>query len=171
MPDTRSTRSRLRSASKSQSQSQSQSLRPYNATPYPLKKRSRVPRASEAESQVSEINSASFASASTASLPPNHTVHVALPLDSVLTESQEAELYIKGQELLTDGWRRGELEGKLDDLRRRKRAANSLECLPGANAVLGHVERPEVLWYTAGLRYPCTCEFNEVSGRKRLCGC
>ena len=112
------------------------------------------------DSEVSSINDASFASASTASLPPNHSIHIALSTDVGLTESQEGDLYIGGQELLTDGWRRGEPEGKLDDLRRRNRAASGQHHDVGSNDRLGQDEKPEILWYTAGLRYPCTCELS-----------
>lgn len=112
----------------------------------------------------------SFVSTSTASLPPRYTITLALPPKGFPPALSEIERqYLRGEEFLTDGWRRkDDTEGKLEDLQeqRRKRKRLTIPVIPGgspeascAKQAKDHsLSHGEPLWYTAGLQYPCTCE-------------
>ncbi|ORX41193.1 hypothetical protein BD324DRAFT_613581 [Kockovaella imperatae] len=148
MPHTRSTRARLHSASESLSQS--------------LPRARRQRRAAVEASKVEEIQE-SFASASTASLPPDYTIHLALRPHTHVASEEELRHVIRGQELLADGWRRGEREGKLWELRGGEpRARNVTKTQQDQHGQeLGYVEA-DVLWYSAGLRYACSCDLQPL---------
>jgi hypothetical protein len=73
----------------------------------------------------------------------------------VLPEERKVEEYVRGQEFLSDGRRRvGEREGDAGDLRRFKK--RRLEAKLDDDEKKG-LEK-EVLWYTAKLRYACSCK-------------
>lgn len=88
---------------------------------------------------------------STAVLPTPYTVHLAAVHSA--TDADKAFQYHRGQEYLNDGVRRiKDKEGDLGDLRAKKRRR------------IGRGESSEtkdlnkgVYWYTASLRYPCSC--------------
>lgn len=69
--------------------------------------------------------------------------------DGFGSKEEEVEAYIKGAEFVTDAWRRGEKEGVLDRVKKRKKRD-----LPTA---LRAVE-DGVLWYTAPFVPPTTGE-------------
>jgi len=134
-----STRSRLR---QSQSESQSQPSSLESAHNKPTK-----PKEEE-----------TFESLSTAVLPLGYTIKLARSIDAgAITEEQEVEEYVRGQEFLSDGIRRvGDKEGVLGDLvvsRSRKRRRLNDGAIHKDKAEGGK----DVLWYTASLRHACSC--------------
>lgn len=88
-----------------------------------------------------------FTSVSTATLPPRYKITLAVGAsDLPLSKETRDEAYIRGEEVLSDGWRRDiDVEGRLADLRKR--------------AVGSGPDDGKVLWYTAGLHFPCTCTY------------
>ena len=105
----------------------------------------------------------SFASTSTATLPPLYRISLAvassdLPLGLV----DQRKHYVRGEEFLSDAWRRdGGTEGRLDERRnqlKRKREEFRPVLQAGAeHEVVDSSVKADTLWYTAGLRYPCIC--------------
>lgn len=89
---------------------------------------------------------------STAVLPPSYTVTVAST--SPLLKEEKGRLYTKAQECLHDAVRR--VRDKERDLADLVRARKRRRIHPGADAV--KLDRG-VLWYTASLRYPCSCGY------------
>ena len=92
----------------------------------------------------------SLASAlSVATLPPTDyvRVHAAVPTRDVpVALSEQHRLHVLGEEALSDAWpRQGEPSGLL---RQRRKEAKPIE----------PVGKLDILWYTADLRYPCTCQ-------------
>lgn len=139
----------------------------------------------------------SLASVSTATLPPLYTVTLAVPpRDVPLDQSASHTAFVRGEEALSDGWRRDVgLEGRLVDLRKRYRThaigftaiessrkgkgkdkgkekvtaygqGSVEEDVTGHASVLTsgeHVTEQRALWYTADLRFPCSCELSSRS--------
>lgn len=104
---------------------------------------------------------------STATLPPRYTITLALPPAEVpLDEAQQLKEYIKGEEALSDAWRRDEQEeGRLEmgwskrGIKRRKLDSKGREGNVARVAWKVGVKNGDVpLWYTAGLSFPCLCE-------------
>ncbi|GFZ48333.1 hypothetical protein JCM24511_06081 [Saitozyma sp. JCM 24511] len=139
----------------------------------------------------------SLASVSTATLPPLYTVTLAVPpCDVPLDPSASHAAFVRGEEALSDGWRRDVgLEGRLVDLRKRYRThaigftaiessrkgkgkdkgkekvtaygqGSVEEDVTGHASVLTsgeHDTEQRALWYTADLRFPCSCELSSRS--------
>ncbi|WVR08440.1 hypothetical protein IAU60_005495 [Kwoniella sp. DSM 27419] len=108
----------------------------------------------------------SLLSVSTAPLPPRYDITIALPVNAVLDSDQVRHAYVRGQELLSDGWKRvDEPEGRL--VKRRSRWPKQV-LLPG-----DHLVQPASdggrgkqaggpLWLTAGLSFPCVCSLRRT---------
>ena len=89
---------------------------------------------------------------STAVLPVSYTINLAST--HTISSEQNTREYIRGQEHLSDGVRRiNDKDGDLWDLRARKRRRVG-EKTSGAGSV--KLDK-EVYWYTANLKYPCSC--------------
>jgi hypothetical protein len=109
--------------------------------------------------RVSQNHDETFDTLSTAALPPSYTITLARPPGNAsLNDELKAEEYRRGQEYLNDGIRRvKDKEGELTELirarKRRKQSSSQANGGPGSAAL-----DPEVFWYTACLRYACSCE-------------
>jgi hypothetical protein len=134
-----STRSRLRQ-SQSQSQTQSSSL------------------ASTRDGLRQRHDAETSDSLSTAVLPLAYTIKLASTVDgSDISESRKVEEYVRGQEFLSDGIRRvGDKEGVLGDLVALRSKRRSLDGSGIQEVTTEGVTKSE-LWYTASLRYACSC--------------
>ncbi|WRT70503.1 uncharacterized protein IL334_007501 [Kwoniella shivajii] len=148
----------LRHTGQSQSQSHSQSRLDSELGDQPSWLNSQTP-----QSQATQGVENSFLSISTAPLPPKYKITLALGQDIVLSDKEEKEAHVRGEELLSDGWRRhNDPEGDLEDLRKRfKRNAHVQSDQPISNRHSTQLNA-DVLWYTAGLRFPCVCSLNRL---------
>ena len=108
-----------------------------------------------------------FGSASTATLPLRYRIVLALPPRDFPPALDEVHAhYVRGEEVLSDGWRRTEdLEGVLED-RRQAMKAKRKEIRPAGirqNPPKGEsgsvVNEQQPLWFTASLKIPCLCAF------------
>lgn len=104
------------------------------------------------------VSSATLPSSTTTSIK----IHLALPDTVELTPILAHEAYIRGQEILSDGWRRDlHREGKLRDRREEIKAARGTVRLSTEEALSARApaaKETSALWYTAGISYPCVCE-------------
>lgn len=103
----------------------------------------------------------SLVSVSTASLPQNYTVQVALRPGDHLTATQSHNLHIFGSEVLTDGWRRdSEGEGLLEDLRAQTKRRTIIPGRVDDAPLPSLAPKPwgDKIWYTASFLVPCTCK-------------
>ena len=105
-----------------------------------------------------------FASASTAILPPRYRITLALPPTTYAQPLDEAHIeYVRGEEFLSDGWRRAEDEEREGDLEvrkmeSRKKVVRVLEAGEDISApVLRGRAELGTLWFTAGMKIPCIC--------------
>ncbi|WVQ95734.1 hypothetical protein IAU59_002833 [Kwoniella sp. CBS 9459] len=126
---------------------------------------------SQEQTQTQTQLEQSFISISTASLPNKYEINLALPADIKLTDTQKEEAYVRGEELLSDGWRKStDAEGRLRELRKAQQLRRRKVTLPvcqdnnqsGAADITspgkrGPAERDQTLWYTADLAFPCVC--------------
>ncbi|WWD20532.1 hypothetical protein CI109_105008 [Kwoniella shandongensis] len=151
--------SRTRRNQASQSSSQSQSLR--RSSRKSASQQVPPSNAGEDETFHTSISSATLPN------PDRYTITLALPTEVELTSSQAHEAYIRGEEILSDGWRRGPaLEGRLSELRRQ---STRRVHLPGEigkfPALSGQVKKDDLqtLWYTAGLSFPCVCSLERLA--------
>lgn len=112
----------------------------------------RTPSQSQSQTQSQDLRAGqsvgeTFETVSTAVLPPAYTITLA-SVGDVDAAAREAEL-VRGQEYLHDAVRRrGDKEGDLRDLvhaRKRRKVGGKVEL------------DKDVLWYTASLRWPCSC--------------
>lgn len=101
---------------------------------------------------------------SVATLPARYAVTVAVsPLDRDAAGQAVKRRRIEGEEALADAWRRDvHLEGRLDDLRKNQ-AARLGSGAAGVSLPQGGVkgkgtDQPDCIWYTASLKFPCTCK-------------
>lgn len=104
-----------------------------------------------------------FASASTATLPLRYRISLAVPPCDFPPSLKEAHAHhVRGEEYLSDAWRRiGEEEGLLD--KRKEELRNGRAVRPVGRGVefaspgaVPGVERGP-LWFTASFRIPCLC--------------
>ncbi|ORY35892.1 hypothetical protein BCR39DRAFT_556019 [Naematelia encephala] len=104
----------------------------------------------------------SWASASTATLPTRYTIAIALPTDQgPLDVTRGYAEYVRGEEALSDAWRRNEeAEGRVLDLRSKRfvRHIDDSACQPSQPTR----DDNKALWYTAGLSYLCICKLEDV---------
>lgn len=158
----RSTRARIRS-SQSQSLSLSQPTTRKTRATAAIKEQVEVEIEPHDEGHNGESH-ASFGSASTASLPERYKVSACVTLGREWSTTEQEQLHVKGAEFISDGWRRGEPEGNVSQLRamtRRRRARIGLEGTSNS-AVVDKEEDPldlQMLWYSAPFNFPHIGEF------------
>ncbi len=112
----------------------------------------------------------SFASASTATLPPRYRITLALPprTDPLSLEESHAQ-YVRGEEFLSDGWRRAEEGEGVLDKRKEEISRNRAEVRPlmPAQEVITEPAKPrqEVgpLWLTTSFKIACLCMSDSFS--------
>nr|XP_019051292.1 hypothetical protein I302_01741 [Kwoniella bestiolae CBS 10118]OCF30222.1 hypothetical protein I302_01741 [Kwoniella bestiolae CBS 10118] len=157
--------SRLATQSQSQSQSQSQ---PDNSPSWLLDSQSQSHFQTQTQSQPDH----SFLSISTASLPPKYSINLALPSDVELSNTEEREYQVRGEEFLHDAWRRSdEKEGKLVDLRERSKRVIRINGEKPTYTGKGKAKETseDVLWYNAGMKFPCVCSLIRYTCSYTLC--
>ncbi|OCF34451.1 hypothetical protein I316_03965 [Kwoniella heveanensis BCC8398] len=169
-------------------QRKSKSRQPISSTPLNIRRSARTqhgdtPRLSSNHSPSQEATQTqsqtqleqSFISISTAPLPERYEINLALPADVKLNETEKEEAYVRGEELLSDGWRKStDHEGKLRDIRTVQRMSRRLVTLSATdnNDLSSAVELPargeqigkgnQPLWYTADLAFPCVCSLDRL---------
>ena len=114
------------------------------------------------EERLDEGSQVSFASASTASLPERYIVKASHLPGEVWTAKEQDLLHVKGAEYISDGWRRGEMEGNVAELREIRRRERAGIVVQGASANAQLNDAPtegskldlSVLWYSTPLVFP-----------------
>ena len=108
-----------------------------------------------------------FGSASTASLPLRYRIILALPPRDFPPALDDVHAHhVRGEEFLSDGWRRTEeLEGSLET-RRQAMKAKREEIRPlglrqaSSKDESGSVtDEKQPMWFTASMHIPCLCAF------------
>ncbi|KAK8850352.1 hypothetical protein IAR55_004270 [Kwoniella newhampshirensis] len=163
MPPLRTRQSRASFSSSSQSQSQS------------LRRSSRHAKSgqSPALSDQKPAEDETFQTSMSSATLPNaarYMITLALPFNVELTATEAQDAYVRGEEILSDGWRRDTtLEGKLSDRRQEVRHAIGPVRLAGETGFSSPVvplvstNDPQTFWYTAGLAFPCVCSLRHPS--------
>ncbi|WVF68117.1 hypothetical protein IAT40_002880 [Kwoniella sp. CBS 6097] len=153
-------------------QRRSKNRQPISSTPLNLRRSARTQNTdsfneshsqSRTQTQTQTQLEQSFVSISTASLPDKYEINLALPINVKLTDAHKEEAYVRGEEILSDGWRKStDVEGRLRDLRKRqhllKRSVKDAKTSTAEEAVVGDQLQP--LWYTADLAFPCVCSLD-----------
>ncbi|WWC72405.1 uncharacterized protein I206_106367 [Kwoniella pini CBS 10737] len=113
----------------------------------------------------------SFLSISTASLPSQYSINIALSKNVKLSTNDERGYQVKGEEALSDAWYKpSDNIGHLKDIRQsdERRIKLPNDALDTQKRSKGHSETSP-LWYSAGMKITCVCSLPLLRNSYSFC--